>query len=80
MMEEIILMDWISMKDAVPPLSKTVIITKENTGLISVGHIYEVAMAYSAINHRDKSVSYKWKMIDPYLDYVTHWMPLPIKK
>ena len=66
---------WISMKDAVPPYNKGVLVT-DNKGTVSFGRIYKISTGYKA-NGGEPTVSYEWKSVEPHVQNPTHWMPLP---
>jgi hypothetical protein len=66
--------DWISMKDAVPPYNKGVLIT-DSSGEVSFGRIYKISTGHMANGH-DPVVSYEWKSYEPRISNPTHWRPL----
>ena len=66
---------WISLKYAVPPFGKAVIITDKD-GVVSLGRIYKINTLCKC-NSSEIYVSYEWKSYEPYVHQPTHWMPLP---
>lgn len=68
-------MNWVSMKDAVPPYNKGVLITNDK-GVVSFGRIHRILTGVKA-NTNEPVVDYEWSVIEPHICNPTHWMPLP---
>lgn len=71
-------LEWLSIKEYVPPFNVMVVIKNEND-VVSVGRIVEIRTVVSETDRSIRIASYEWSSVEPFIRNPTHWMHFPKK-